>query len=378
MPVATVLGDVDPDDLGLTLSHEHLFIDLTNQFAAPSAPDAFALGLQPVGPEHAALLRDNPYALRDNLCLSDMDLALDELSRFARAGGRTVVDCTSIGIGRDPVRLRDLSLRSGLHILAGCGYYTQDTHPPELADWSEARIAQQIIGDLTVGIGATGIRAGIIGEIGTSNPIHADEEKVLAAAARAYAETGVAVQIHTYPWATHGLRAAELLIQRQVEPTKIVICHTDVELSMDYIKRLLDLGVTVQFDNLGKEFTLRTAGAGFAAAGFASDVQRVAALADLVQQGYERQLLMTNDICLKCLMRRYGGNGYEHTLANIAPRLRVAGVSDAALDTMLRDNPRRMLAAGRSCSDAGRDRTRDQEHCERGDGGSRSRHERTS
>jgi len=136
MSVRTVLGPIAKDSLGITLPHEHLFLDLTCQFSEPADPDRRRLAHDPVGPAHAAPLARNAYAVRDNLILDDVDLAVHELACFRNLGGRTVVDCTSIGAGRNAQRLREVAERSGLNILAGSGYYLATTHPPDFADQS--------------------------------------------------------------------------------------------------------------------------------------------------------------------------------------------------------------------------------------------------
>src|SRR5687768_3451337 len=91
--VRTVSGDIPVDALGITLTHEHLFMDLRNQFTEPRDPERRRLSREPVGPDHRALLARNPYALIDNLVLDSVDTAVEELLRFKAAGGRSVVEC---------------------------------------------------------------------------------------------------------------------------------------------------------------------------------------------------------------------------------------------------------------------------------------------
>ena len=180
MQAITVTGPVDAEALGITLPHEHLLLDLRNQFTEPADPIQRERSHEPLTAANAALVRRNPYAIRDNLLLDDLELAAQETAPFQAAGGRTIVDCTSIGIHRDPCKLQAIARRTGLNIIAGCGYYTHDTHPPEMAAWSIDTVAEQMIRDLTEGIDGSGIRAGVIGEIGTSFPLHPDEQKVLS------------------------------------------------------------------------------------------------------------------------------------------------------------------------------------------------------
>jgi phosphotriesterase-related protein len=344
MMVNTVLGPVDAEDLGVTLSHEHLFIDITNQFTEPADPGKRRLGRAKVGPEHAAVLARNPYAIRDNLLLDDPGLAAEEVAFFRETGGRTIVDCTPIGIGRDVRRLRELSRAVGIHVVAGCGYYTADAHPAGLGGRSAEDIADELERELREGIDGTGIRAGVIGEIGTGTPIHPDERKCLVAAAKASRRTGAAIQVHTYPWGRTGLEAVDVLLAAGADPRKIAICHTDVDIHPDYQRALLERGVFLQFDNFGKEFAIPPEDRGYAGGAFAADRERVKAIASLVDAGHERRLLVTNDLCLKSMLRRFGGRGYAHAIDGVAGMLRAEGIPEGTIQGFFVENPRTLMA----------------------------------
>jgi len=343
MSIMTVTGPVEKEDLGIVLPHEHVFIDLRNQFAEPEDAEKRRISRQKVDISHRDVLLNDPYAIEDNLILDDFELAVEEVGFFKKAGGSTIVDCTSKGINRDPQMLRRLSLKSGLRIVAGCGYYTQDTHPREMRRWTVRELAEEMIRELTVGINGTDIRAGVIGEIGTSDPVGADEKKCLVAAATASEKTGAAIQVHTYPWGKTGLEIADILLDHGAAPGKIVICHTDVVVDMEYIIALLEKGVFVQFDNFGKEFSVVSDDKGFAGGGFASDSERISAIKRLLEIGYERQILITNDICLKCMLHRFGGYGYDYILKNIVPEMLAQGISENTIEVFLRENPGNLL-----------------------------------
>jgi len=288
----TVAGPIEADELGITLPHEHLLIDLRNQFIEFADPERQRVSRQRVSSENIAAVRDNPYAIRDNLLLDDVDLAADEVRTFLACGGRTIVDCTSLGIGRSPHRLAEIAARTGVHIVVGCGYYTHDTHPPEIDRWSAEDIAQTLITELTVGIDETTVRAGVIGEIGGSDPIHPNERKVLLAAAMAFQKTSAPIQVHIDPWGQTGIDAAEVLLERRVDPRKIVICHADILLNRSYMRSLLERGVFVEFDNFGKEFRLDDARR------IATDAERIEVLCRWIDAGYAEQILITHDVGL--------------------------------------------------------------------------------
>jgi len=343
MSVMSVTGPVEQDQLGIVLPHEHLFIDLRNQFTEFTDPEKKRISDQPLCMQNLGYVRSNPYAIRDNLVMDNVNVAVDEARAFEHVGGRTIVDCTSVGIHRDAVKLKELAQRTGLNIIAGCGYYTHDTHPGQMESWDEAQIADQMLRDMLEGIDGSGIRAGIYGEIGTSREIHAHERKTLAAVARAFSRYRAEVQIHTYPWATAGVEASRLLIDSGVDPTKIVICHIDVEFNRPYIIELLELGVNIEFDNFGKEFYINKADRGFAGGVFARDIERVRVIRDLLDADFAPQLLITNDICLKSMLRTFGGTGYDHILRNIVPMMLDEGIGQNTIDQLLQTNPARTL-----------------------------------
>ncbi len=343
MAITTVCGPIKAADLGVTLAHEHLFIDLRNQFTPFDDPERAHLSEQKVAMANLGVLRRNPYALRDNLLLDDVDLAIQELAPFQKLGGRAIVDCTCHGIHRDARKLREVAQRTGLHIIAGSGYYTHDTHPAAMDNWPEEKIADEIVRDLTEGMDNTDICAGIIGEIGTSDPIHPREIKNLKAAARAFGQVPAALYVHTYPWGKAGLEAVEVLLRNDVRSEKIVLCHTDVTFDLDYIRGLLKTGVLIEFDNFGKEFFIDAADRGFAGGIFARDIERVRVLRQLISEGFEKQLLITNDICLKSMLHHYGGWGYDHILKNIVPMMESEGIAPEIARVLLEENPRKLL-----------------------------------
>ncbi|MDD5706416.1 MAG: phosphotriesterase-related protein [Kiritimatiellae bacterium] len=344
MSISAVRGPLSGTELGVILPHEHVFLDLTNQFTEPTDPEKLQLTRASITLENYGALRRNPYAIRDNLILDDLETAIREVNDYKAAGGATLVECTSIGIHRDPMRLRAVSERTGVHIVAGCGYYTYDTHPPEMTRQSAEAIAETMVRDLTQGIDGTGIRAGVIGEIGTSDPIRASECTSLMAAAIAHGETGAPLQIHTYPWGQAGLHAVRMLADAGVAPSRVVICHVDVAIDMAYIRDLLKTGVYVEFDNFGKEFYIDSADRiGFSDGAFASDLERVRALKILAEEGHARQLLVTNDICLKQMLCRYGGWGYGHILRHVVPMMAEEGIPQATIDRFVKDNPAEWL-----------------------------------
>ena len=192
----TVLGPVDGDTMGITLPHEHLLIDFKVMFKEPEAAADKGRALAPVTMANLGWVRQNFSSSLDNLRLLDEDVARDEALLFKQAGGQTMVDPTNGGLARDPAALARIARATGLHIVMGAGYYVQAAHPPALSTRSVDDIAREIVADLTVGVGDTGVRAGLIGEIGCTWPWTDDEKKVVRAAVAAQRETGAPLMIH--------------------------------------------------------------------------------------------------------------------------------------------------------------------------------------
>ncbi len=340
----TVTGEISSDDIDIMSPHEHVLIDLRNQFTGFEEITLRKQSEQKVTIEKLGALSRNPYAIRDNLVLDDEELAEQELMNFKKAGGDAVADATNIGIGRDPLALKRISRSTGIAIITGCGYYTGDTHSEKLREIPVEKIAEEMIKEIKVGIDDTNIRAGLIGEIGTSEPIGETENKVLIASAIVQEETGLGVLVHTYPW---GNRAAEILKifrENKADITKVCICHIDVEIDHDYCRSIMEAGAFIEFDDFGKEFFIDKKGRGFAGGIFARDIERVRAIKSFIEDGFVNNVLVSCDICLKTLLHRYGGWGYDHILSNITAMMSEEGIEEKDINTIIKVNPKRFLS----------------------------------
>src|SRR6267142_6257817 len=166
--VQTVLGSIGADEIGVTLPHEHLLIDFQVMFVEPTAPRDRERSREPVSLANLGWVRQNFNANLDNLRLVDEQVAQDEILLFKDAGGRTVVDPTPRTLARDPLALARMARATGLHVVIGAGYYVAASHPPDMDRRTVNELAREMIADVTSGVGDTGIRAGLIGEIGTT------------------------------------------------------------------------------------------------------------------------------------------------------------------------------------------------------------------
>ena len=306
--VQTVLGPIDPSDLGFTLPHEH------TQIALWHVPDRW---------DDGQLTRDEP-------------VILDELSRYRAAGGRALVDLTVTGVGRDPDWLAGLARQSGLHVIMGSGWYRDAYYPPDLLvdRRSVGSLADEIVREITEGVSGSGVRPGIIGEIGTDKPwVTSREERVHRAAARAARLTGLAVTTHAVMSAV-GLEQLAIFESEGLDPARVVIGHADSYPVLEHHLAIVERGASVEFDFLGMSFT---------PAERHGEPHVIELLCELLSRGHGERILLSQDVCHDQQLTRYGGNGYTYLFETFLPRLRDAGVSDAEIDQITVANPRRIL-----------------------------------
>ncbi len=337
--VVTVRGPIPARDLGVTLMHEHMFIDLSFLRGPPTADWQKPLVDAEITLASRGLLQVDPYVSRRNLVLDGLDVAIAELGPFRELGGGSLVDLTITGIRPQPAKLREVSEQTGLHIVAGCGYYTKRSHPPEVAALSESELLERLLHEIANGLGGTDVRPGIIGEIGTSSPVHPDEAKVLRVAAAAQARTGLAINVHVAIFRREALAALDILGAAGADLSRVVISHIDEQPDTAYHRAILGRGAYVEYDTFGSESYFDGDGSAEP-----SDRERVDCLIELLEDGFGDQLLISQDVCTKVQLLKYGGLGYGHILRSIVPRLRRRGVDDATARKLLVENPARVLA----------------------------------
>lgn len=310
--VQTVLGPVDPANLGFTLPHEHTAIALWH---IPNRWDYWEL-------------------------TADEPLITAELARFRDAGGTTLADLTLPGVGRDPAWLVRLARATGLHIVMGAGWYRGAHYP------AEARIDRRSVDDLAdelvreaeqgisvEGLGAA-VRPGILGEIGTDKPwISALEERVHRAVARASRRTGIAITTHAV-MSDVGLAQLRVFETEGADLTRVVIGHADSYPNLDYYLEVIKRGASVEFDFLGMSFTPQERH---------GEPRVIELLLELLSRGNADRVLLSQDVCHNQQLRHYEGNGYTYLQETFLPRLRERGLSQSEIDQLTIANPRRIL-----------------------------------
>jgi len=334
----TVLGPVPPQDLGITLMHEHVFIDLSFLWDGPTYEWQKPLVDAEITLATRGLLNVDPYVSRSNLVLDDFDAAVAELQPYRDLGGGTVVDLTPVGIKPQPALLRRVSEQTGVQIVAGCSYYTEGAHPPEVALLSDAELTDRLVNEIQNGLYGTDVRPGIIGEVGTSSPIHPDEAKNLRVAAAAHNKTGLAINVHVSIFKREALAAIDILQAAGADLNRVVISHLDEQPDTAYHRAILDRGVYVEYDTFGSESYFDGDGSAEP-----SDRERLDCLIELMDAGWTDRLLIAHDVCTKVQLIKYGGVGYGHILRSIVPRMKRRGIDDATVTKLLVENPARLL-----------------------------------
>jgi phosphotriesterase-related protein len=352
--IVTVTGRIDPDSLGTTMTHEHLFIDTVDAlYTKPDSAVDRRLAREPVSMETLPYVRRNAMQHRDNMRLDSPEEAVDEVERYVQAGGDAIVDVTPKNAGEDPRAVRRVANATGVTVVHGTAYYVRPVHPDRIDRMSVDEIAAEFVDDVETGIDDTDVRAGLIGEIGLSGRIHEAERKVARAAARAALRTGASVNFHppgrtehsqrdrTYPTSRWCLEILDLVEEEGLPPDRVVMSHMDRTVFEDltYQRRLAERGAYLEYDLWGMEASLDQYGDAYM-----SDSRRLEFVTELIDDGHADRLLFSQDVYTKLQRTAYGGFGYAHVLEHVVPLLKKRGVDSDVIDRILVDNPRSVLA----------------------------------
>ena len=345
MSVTTLMGEVDKSVLGIVLPHEHSAFGLSDFLTKYDDWEMDHIYNSEISLENHGLLTRNPYAVRDNAIMNCPDVLIDEVFQFRKAGGSTWVDLS----GRRNHHSRnirftyEIALKTGLHVVAGTSFGF-DQNMCRLVDTGTLQdLVDLMMRDITEGIDDTPFKAGVIGEIGTDKVITDREKKALEASCIAQKQCGLGMQIHAYLYNREGLNVVDFVKKQGVDLQRVCINHVDVALDMEYIYKLLDQGVYIEFDNIGKEFYCDSRLRNWLEGRFAYDLERINALKEIIDRGYIKQILLSNDLCLKSMMHKFGGWGYDHLLTNFYPMMLDCGITKDQAMTMMVDNPANFL-----------------------------------
>ena len=299
--IQTVNGPISVKELGVTMCHEHLAVDLSR-------------------------VRKDQDSNFD-----DRELICDEIEKMKAFGVQSIIEVSCNDMGRDVKTLRWYSNTCGIHIVASTGYYLEEYHSDFVRNSSPEELSEVFCKEITVGIDGTDIKAGIIGEVASGEPVMTESErKVLIAAALAGKRTKTAVTTHCQ-LGRLGLEQCELFHKYGMDPAKVILGHVDLANDKAYYEELLKQGVNLGFDTIGKT-------------GYLSDEDRADNLMWLIERGWMDRIVLSQDISRKSYLSRYGKYaGYMIVMKNFVPMLKKRGIMQKDLDQMLIYNPARIL-----------------------------------
>lgn len=334
--VQTVNGLIAPDRLGNTLLHEHVLLDIR--------PPAWKM-MEQVG---EVITLENRFAIDygevvapGNCVLNDIDVAVRELKDLRASGGQSLVEVSCGGLHPDPVGLQRVAAASDVSVVMGCGYYVEEYQSPAVLDRTTDVIAREIVDQVFVGAWGTGVKAGIIGEIGCQAPWTLNERKVMNAAIIAQNETGAALTIHPGRDPDQPQEIADFLASAGARMERCVISHIDRTIFDDErLFRLADTGVVIELDLFGMETSYYKLNE---AVDMPNDAQRLRSIRKLIDRGHLDQIAMSQDICFRSRLGCHGGHGYGHMFRNVVPLMRRRDFDDAEIDRIFRETPARLL-----------------------------------
>lgn len=339
--IQTVTGTIDPSELGKTSTHEHIFIDFSCMFTQPDEASEQFKANQPLRLDNLGWIKYDPFRNIDNLELNNESLAVDEILKYKAVGGDSIIEATTIGIGRDPQALAKISRLTGVNIITGAGYYVDSVHPENMNDKTISQLEEQISNEVQKGIGNTGIRAGIIGEIGCSWPLTNNESKVLKAAAKAQKQTGASILIHPGRNADSPFEILDVLSKSGADVSRVIIGHIERTIQdINVVSELAKSGCYLEYDLFGWEVSYYPLSDEI---DMVNDSQRINYISQLIDLGYENKIVIAHDIFSKHRTTAYGGHGYGHIIENILPRMAKSGMTPDVINKIITENPSNIL-----------------------------------
>lgn len=331
--IETVLGSVDADSLGPVSFHDHLLSDASSLQRAGAEPMPATDRVDGLSQDY---LRTNMLALADNLRLDDEDLAVAELQPALAAGQRGLVEATSWGLGPAHARLPELSRRSGMTIVCSYGDYIRRTLPPARLALGEDAWEADLFAALTDRIPGTGFRAGLLGIMGTTGDLPAEERAMLRAAARAAARAGAAMSVRLDPDRVRGVEVLALCADEGLVSERVVFTNADEYPDVAAWADLADAGAVLEMcfgteDSHGERVQNVT------------DAERLDFFLDFCAAHPRARHVLGQSVWTKRQLRAHGGTGYGHLFSNVVPALRHAGLPEERLHAMLVTEPRRLL-----------------------------------
>ncbi|XP_067206572.1 phosphotriesterase-related protein-like [Linepithema humile] len=353
--VQTVTGPVQLDSLGTTLTHEHLSCDF-KKFYKNQVPRFLENNIAHLNAGVISILKRYPYFDSNNLCFNDPDIMetmFYELSLFKNAGGKTIVENTSNGLCRDLKKLQDYSVKSEINIIAGTGYYTASVQNDSNLNFTHEEIYNKLLNDLTneiegsyqIGDSNNKIKAGFIGEVGSSWPIHEFEKRSIRATGEIQAQLHCPVNLNPGIEEDALREVIRLYQEAGGDSRKAAISNIDRTLWYEdkFMEFMDDTKHTyVQYDLFGTEHSFCRMRNKFYK--ILSDAQRIKRFAKLKDEGNLDRILISHDIHTKDRLVTYGGLGYAHILKNFVPHMSRWNFTVNDTTILTTENPKRWLS----------------------------------
>jgi len=280
---------------------------------------------------HEHMTLDLSKVKNDKDCKLDViDETIKELKELKSKGVENIVDLTNRGMGRNVEYVKKIMNETGINIISSTGFYKEPFIPEEGYALNEKELAELMIGEINQGIEDTGVKARVIGEIGTGKEaIQPVEKKIFQASSIAHRETGVPIVTHT-TLGKLGCEQINIFKEFGVNLDKVVISHVDLSGDLDYILRIIDKGTNVGFDTIGK-------------INYQPEEVRINLLKELCKRGLSEKVVMSLDITRKSHLRYKGGIGYSYLLDCFIPNLEEAGIDESDIENMIKNNPLRIF-----------------------------------
>lgn len=341
--VQTVLGCIDPSQVGITHCHEHLSMTFNCSYH-PAPKGKESMEEAPIDMGNIRWIQQYPYSHKSNLLFNDPETesgVFNDVKRFKELGGSTLVDNTTIGIDRNMQFQKKVAQETGVNIVAGAGYYVGAAQPSSVNQMTIEDLEKQITDEILVGADGTDIKCGVIGEIGCSYPLQANEKKVLQAAARVQAKLGCPLIIHPGRDKRAPMEIVSIIQGEGGDVKKTVMSHLDRTIhDHEELVQLAKTGVLLEWDLFGVEMLVYQYKHEM---DMPSDNQRIDTIKRILDAGYEDQVVIAHDVHTKHRLTKFGGHGYQHILENIVPRMLSKGITQSQVDKMLIENPKKWL-----------------------------------
>ena len=339
--VMTVLGPINPIEVGNTTTHDHVLINFQAILTDPLNPLDKKYMEEKISLENIGWVRFNWSSSRDNLVYEDEEKAYEELGHYKNSGGQTIVDVTNIGLGRNPNKLRNISKKTGVNIVMGSGFYVELAQKKGYAKDGIESIFEIIMDDIKFGADKTDIRSGIIGEIGCSWPWTDNEKLSMEASVMAHKETGLPLLIHPGRNELAPLEIINYIYNLGADLSNVVMGHVDRTIfDFNILKDTSETGVYINLDLWGHDSPFYPLAP---EAYMPGDHERLDMVEFLIENSFEDNILLAQDICTKHRLKKFGGHGFDHLLKRIVPWMKSRNIDKENIDKMMIKNPQTML-----------------------------------